>query len=761
MKKIKYSLFLRLQGRAGFVSLACLCAGSVWGDSAVPQLNQVVVSGARREQMRDDLPLSMDVVSAADLEERQIGDIKDMVKDLPNVSVRHAPARYSVTGVANPVGRDDNAGVSVRGMGGNRVLLLVDGVRVPRSYVNGSNAFGRDAMALNLVKRVEVVRGPTSVLYGSDGLAGLVNFLTYEPVDFLKRAADSSDLAGQASARWSGDDEGLGLAATLAGRASDSVQWLLSAGAEKSGPLMNLGANDEANANRTRPNPQTHHKDSVLGKVVVRPDARQKHAFTLEHVRKSSNTELLSSRAVVLPRPTTTATRSLVAGESDVENLRRDRLTWDGRYVLSWVGADQVQTLVSLQNADAFDDGRTLRNDGGVRLRDARFVERTLQANVQASKSMNLSDQWTHRLTYGADFSQITVTSWFGGSDPAPLAAYIPKKYFPDARDSGAAVYAQSEFQSDQWSITPGLRVERYAVDVISQDGYAPPASTPGVSISGYHASPKLGALWRLSPQRSVFANFAHGFRAPSATQLNGSIDPTPNFNARLLPNPDLKPETSRNWELGYRTRSDRLQLDLALFTGDYNQLIVDKKFLGGTNTVADPNVFQTVNVDSATIWGWEIKGVVDLGTMGPAQLSVPFAVGMARGRDNTTGRPLNTVDPASLSLGLQYETPGWFVRTDLRHVAAKDSSEIDPTGGVRAGSTQFTGVPSSTTLDVSGQWRFGRDLRLTASVVNLTNAKYWLWSDVQGLSTANAVTQADAYTQPGRHLNLALVKTF
>lgn len=761
MKKIKYSPFPRLQGRAGFVSLACLCAGSACAESALPQLNQVVVSGARREQMRDDLPLSMDVVSATDLEARQIGDIKDMVKDLPNVSVRHAPARYSVTGVANPVGRDDNAGVSVRGMGGNRVLLLVDGVRVPRSYVNGSNAFGRDAMALNLVKRVEVVRGPTSVLYGSDGLAGLVNFLTYEPVDFLNRAADSSDLAGQASARWSGDDEGLGLAATLAGRASDSVQWLLSAGAEKSGPLTNLGTNDEANANRTRPNPQTHHKDSVLGKVVVRPDARQKHVFTLEHVRKSSDTELLSSRVVVLPRPTNTATRALVAGESDVENLRRDRLTWDGRYVVSWAGADQLQALVSLQNADAFDDGKTLRNDGGVRLRDARFVERTLQANVQASKSTNLSEQWTHRLTYGVDLSQITVTSWFGGSDPAPLAAYIPKKYFPDARDSGAAVYAQSEFQSERWSLTPGLRVERYAVDVISQDGYAPPASMPGVSISGYHTSPKLGALWRLSAQRSVFANFANGFRAPSATQLNGSIDPTPNFNARLLPNPDLKPETSRNWELGYRTRSDRLQLDLAVFTGDYSQLIVDKKFLGGTNTVADPNVFQTVNVDSATIWGWEIKGVVDVGTMGHAQLSVPFAAGMARGRDNTTGRPLNTVDPASLSLGLQYETQGWSVRTDLRHVAAKDRSEIDPTGGVRAGSTQFTGVPSATTLDVSGQWRIDRNLRLTVSVVNLTNAKYWLWSDVQGLSTANAVTQADAYTQPGRHLNLALVKTF
>lgn len=743
------------------VALACVAMGQAYAEGAMPALNPIVVSGSRTEQPRDDLPFSVDVIAASDIEERQIGDIKDLVKDLPNVSVRHAPARYSVTGVANPVGRDNNAGVSVRGMGGNRVLLLVDGVRVPRSYVNGSNAFGRDAMALNLVKRVEVVRGPTSVLYGSDGLAGLVNFLTYEPLDLLARDGESTPLAGRASARWSGDDEGLSLAATLAGRASDSVQWLLSAGAEKSGAMGNLGSNDEPNANRTRPNPQTHRRESVLGKLVMRPDALQKHVLTLEHVGKSSDTELLSSRAVTLPRPTTSATRALVAGESDVASMRRDRFSWDGRYVVSWAGADQIQTLVSVQNADATEDGRTLRNDGGIRLRDTRFVERTLQANVQASKSMNLSERWTNRLTYGIDLSQITVTSWFGGFDPAPLAAYVPKKYFPDARDSGAALYAQSEFQSERLSITPGVRVERFAVDVISQDGYAPPASTPGVSISGYHTSPKLGALWRLSPQRSVFANYANGFRAPSASQLNGSIDPTPNFNARLLPNPDLKPESSRNWELGYRTRSDRLQLDVAFFTGDYSQLIVDKKFLGGTNTVNDPNVFQTVNVDNATIWGWEIKGGVDVGTVANGRLSVPFAFGMARGKDNTTGKPLNTVDPASLNLGLQYETASWSVRADLRHIAAKDSSDIDPTGGVRAGSTQFTGVPAATTLDVSGQWRLGKDTRLTASIVNLTNAKYWLWSDVQGLSTANAVTQADAYTQPGRHVNLTLVKSF
>ena len=112
------------------------------------------------------------------------------------------------------------------------------------------------------------------------------------------------------------------------------------------------------------------------------------------------------------------------------------------------------------------------------------------------------------------------------------------------------------------------MRFERFAVDVISQDGFAPPATKPGVSMSGVNTSPKLGALYRVSPTLSVYGNYASGFRAPNAAQLNGFIDPTPGVNARLLPNPDLKPETSKNVELGLRTRLQRLSLDVAAFTG-------------------------------------------------------------------------------------------------------------------------------------------------------------------------------------------------
>jgi hemoglobin/transferrin/lactoferrin receptor protein len=760
--RINFSSVFPLKPLTAWVAMACLSMGLAHAEDATATLNPVVVSGSRNEQPRDDLPLSIDVVTDGDLVDRQIGDIKDLVQDLPNVSVKHAPARFTVTGASNPTGRDGNAGFNIRGIGGNRVLMLVDGTRVPSGYINGNNAFGRDPLSLDLVKRVEVVRGPSSVLYGSDGLAGLVNFITFEPADFLATPGQGNrDLGGRVAASWSGDDDGLNLAATVAGRASDTVQWLLTGSLHKAQGLDNMGSNDEPNANRTRPNPQTNRGDSLLGKVVIRPSATQKHVLTLEHVNKSSDTDLLTSRAVTLLPPTTTAAKALVAGEVDYDTQRRDRLTWDARYVLSSAWADQLQTVVSLQNSDAQDNGQTTRNDGGVRIRDTSYAEHIWQANVQASKSINLSDQWSQKITYGLDLASTTVTSWFDGFDPAPLTAYVPKKYFPDARDSTAALYGQTELSNERWSITPGLRFERFAVDVISQDGYAPPATTPGVSLSGVNTSPKLGALYRVSPEWAVYGNYTTGYRAPNAAQLNGFIDPSPGVNARLLSNPDLKPETSKNIELGVRTRLQRLSLDVAAFTGDYRQLIVDKKFLGGSNTVVDPNVFQTVNVDNATIWGFELKGNMDWGQVGMGRLSMPFAYGMARGQDNGTGLPLNSIDPAMLALGLNYDAATWSLRADLRYHAAKDPSDVDPTSGVKAGSTQFTGVPAAATLDVTGQWRIRKDLRLTAGVVNLTNAKYWLWSDVQGLTTANAVTQADAYTQPGRHVNLSLVMDF
>ena len=67
--------------------------------------------------------------------------------------------------------------------------------------------------------------------------------------------------------------------------------------------------------------------------------------------------------------------------------------------------------------------------------------------------------------------------------------------------------------------------------------------------------------------------------------------------------------------------------------------------------------------------------------------------------------------------------------------------------------------TPSATTLDLNAQWRIRRDLRLNVALVNLTDKKYWMWSDVRGLASNSPIV--DAYTQPGRHFNVSLVADF
>mgnify|MGYP001018463784 FL=1 len=214
------------------VAVACAAMGSSAvlaqvepGQITTVALQTVVVSGARHEQLRDNLPMSIDVLNASDMEEAQMVDIHDVAKGLPNVSVKRAPARFTVTGAGNPTGRDGNAGFNVRGQDGNRVLMLVDGVRLPRSYINGNNAFGRDALSLGLIKRVELVRGPASVLYGSDAMAGLVNFITLDPSDFLTASTTGApSVGGRVGVSSTGDDQNRHLAATVAGRSHEALQ---------------------------------------------------------------------------------------------------------------------------------------------------------------------------------------------------------------------------------------------------------------------------------------------------------------------------------------------------------------------------------------------------------------------------------------------------------------------------------------------------------------------------------------------------------
>lgn len=770
------------------VATACVAFGQAQAQTPaqnpVSALKEVVVSGSRSEQSTEDLALQMDVLRTQDLEVYQVGDIRDMAVGLPNVSVKRSPARFGVTGRGNSVGADANAGFTIRGQGGNRVVMLVDGVRLPRSYINGSNAFGRDSVAVGLLKRVEIVHGASSVLYGSDGLAGLVNFITLEPADYLLPTAGArKDIGGRAWLSYSGDDQGSTAGATLAARANDALEWSITGTKTQAKGLSNLGSNDSANVDRTTPNPQSSTSEALLGKLVFHAGAGVTHRLTLEHVRKTNEVDLLSSRVKVpvalpltystLDTPTTrsslqtAANAAAVVGESSFKTMNRDRVTWDARYRLDRDWADQVQFTLSAQQSHAVDDGKTVLKtefaNAGARIRTTNYDERSVQGNVQLEKVVFMTPRWSQKLTYGVDLARTDTSSLADGSDPAPLATFAPRRYFPNTRDSSQAVYLQSEWISDQWSVTPGIRYDRFALDVREQEGYFPGiASAPGVSLSGTALTPKVGVLFRATPQWSVYASYATGFRAPEGQQVNSALEVS---TAVLLPNPDLKQETSRSLEIGTHAKMGRLSMDAALFSGKYSNLIVEKKDLGTANglpaSALNKTRFQTVNIDQATISGFEMRGELDWGRLNEGRLSTPFSYGSTRGSNDTSGVPLNTIDPAKYSVGIKFEGPTWLVRLDAFHRQEKSVQDLDSVFIPKSTTQLQFLVPASTTLDFSGQWRIRKDVRLNLAVNNLTDRKYWNWSDVQGLASNANPTVVDAYTQPGRHMNVSLVMDF
>lgn len=733
------------------VALACaLIASPTWAQQAAPApsdnqplaqgagtLKPVVISGSRSEREPEDVPARVDVIEGEALDPTRAQDIRELVRELPNVEVKRAPQRFGA--VQSPTGRDGNAGFNIRGLQGNRVLLTVDGIRMPRELSNGvlgAAAFGRDYYDLGLISRVEILRGSASALYGSDGLAGMVAMFTTQPKDLLQ---DGQTFGGRIGLRADTEDHSLGTGLTLAGIASEQWQWLGSLQVGRAEALDNQGLIDTPDNTRTTPNPQKDRNVSALGKLVFTPGGGQTHTFAVEHVDKSTEVEVLSARS-------TTATGTLdLDGRSD---MQRTRLSWDGRYPVQGAWADSLRATVGLQRAQSREVTYETRTAAPTqRSRDVRYEEDLWQAVLQAERTRALGNGWANTLVYGADVSVADLSNLLTGEGP-PAGETYPLKRFPDTRETTAALFLQSEFVSDRWSVVPALRYDRFKLDADTSPLYP---RTPA-NLSDSELSPKLGLIFRPEPHWQVFANAAAGFKAPSPLQVNNNFQNItgPFFFYETLPNPDLRPERSNTLELGARGEHGRLNWLVTAFKGRYKDFIEDNVQVGGAGTAGNPLQFQSINRSRVKLSGFELEGR----WAATAATTIKLAYGRTQGRDTELDTPINSVNPGKLVAGVEHRVANWTLGATVTHALAKDREDID-----FSNTAQQFATPSWTTLDLRASWRVTKATRLSAAIHNVTDRKYWVWSNVQGVASNS--TTLDAFTAPGRSFSVALVTDF
>ena len=276
-----------------------------------------------------------------------------------------------------------------------------------------------------------------------------------------------------------------------------------------------------------------------------------------------------------------------------------------------------------------------------------------------------------HDLTYGLDAAwtrteqlrnalQTNLNTGATSSTIPPDA--FPVRDFPLSDTTEVGVFVQDEMRlaDGRLSLVPGLRVDWYRLEPEVDPIFAD--DNPGVPVAGLDdtsVSPKFGAIWRFDERWSMFANYAHGFRAPPYNDVNLGFTNF-QFGYTAIPNPDLKSETSNGIELGLRQVGEAAYFGLSGYYNDYSDFIESLVYVGTNDQGL--MVFQSQNVADARIYGVELKAGVDFGALSDAWSgwSLRGSAAWARGDNRTDGVPLDSVDPLRAALGLAWERGDW-----------------------------------------------------------------------------------------------------
>lgn len=731
-------MLLRRHPLALAASIACLLpaaraqADLPAADTPATRLPEVTVSTTRAQRRVDQVPGTLTVLQAPALQERGARDLREALRDEPDVEVRQAPTRFTAAGAST--GRAGTEGINIRGLEGNQVLMLVDGIRLPAAFSFASFSTGRgDFLDLDGLRSVEILRGPASTAWGSDGLAGVVSFRSMDPSDVLRQGQASG---GFGRLSWSGVDSSTAGTAAVA-RRGERWQGLLLGSVRNGGETANQGSNAAANANRTEPNPVDWRSRYLLGKLGLQIDAAHQLWLTGETQRRRQDTEVLSARVA----PPLTGTSAVDLDTRD--RIDRDRLSLE--HVFSdpnAIGIQRARTRLYWQDAEVNQYAVEQRLTAATRTRDNTYRTRIVGLSSEFERSV--AGPLPQRLSWGLDLSRTLVTGVRDGTVPASGETF-PVRPFPDTRFTQTGAFVQDEILAGPVTVIPALRWDRYALDP-STDGYTGGAVA---ALSDSAFTPRLGAIWRVSPALAPYAQWARGFRAPTPDQVNNGFT---NLASGYLSrgNANLRPERADSIELGVRGQHGDLRWSAAVYDNRYEDFIT-QQVVGGAGTPANPTVFQYVNLSSARIRGWEARGEWKLAPGWTAT----SGIATARGESQTGGQtvPLDTVAPLRAVLGLRWAQGAWNARAHLTHSAAKRAEQIAP-----AAARPFA-PPAWTTLDLGVGWQPAPRWTVNANLNNVTDATYWRWSDVRGLAESSQVR--DAYTAPGRNLQVSVRHDF
>lgn len=535
----------------------------------VYSFDEVVVTATRTENDVKKVPASTQVITQED------------IKRGGATSVRNALSMYANIFQKSKV-RGGGHDIIIRGMETKHSLVMVNGRRISNEAdASGlGNAMSLDRININDVEKIEIVRGPSSALYGSEAMGGVLNIIT-KPSKEQTLLTGLEHTSEDTSHWWHADTGRIGnFSMTLDARFNKINRSMLDTATESDpygtaqtyNASLNYYVNDHSYVNAYMDYYSQHLKTDT-GTPTMKP-------ITLTTSRGMS----LSGQAMLEG----TGSKAYKQKNYGISwNGKTDKNDWQIQAYMSkfnWSTTSNTKVLGSIPPAGMEGMFNFLLQKKNTY--DFNHDEHNMWA-IEGRDSLRVNDH--HRVTFGAEYVKDKVAGTGLGSNGDGVHSITENgktKSSSEKTLSSYAAYLQDEIEYGKWFIVPAIRYDHH-------------------SAYGSHTSPKIGVTYNATDHFRIKANYGDGFKAPSVSQLYYDLDMEMGRGnwVHLTGNPNLKPEKSKSWDLGVEAEFGKGYGSLTYFDNDVDNLITSIPKGKDSN---GHNLHRYENVNKARIKGLE-----------------------------------------------------------------------------------------------------------------------------------------------------------
>lgn len=720
-------------------ALAVASAMPTWAEEqAKPLINEViVVSGSRMEQKIEQVAGSILVIDEEAIERNMSNDFGSLFRN------------ESAVGIKGGAGKPTS--VTIRGIGGNRVMMVKDGVRVNNQYASplgpGAEGTGRGLTEVQSLKQIEVVKAAASTMYGSDALGGVVVMRTKDASDYLR----GEDYYVSLNAGYAGINDEYSAGFTSAA-AYNGFENLLTYQHRKGEELPNYFD--------TQPGSDLV-QDSLLFKSKYRFNDYTTVQLTLDYLEQTLERweDKLNRAQVPEERIDTERDTKVINGALQ---LRSDKATnfHDDLTVTAYFGQTE-----QLEHRDYFDLIQLERPL--TEYRDYDFEDQRVGLTSTFSKYVG-GEHYGHQITYGIDYEWSNMMRHRKNHVAQSTGGWLIDTpfTFADTDSHRLGLFMQDDITllNGDLNLIGGLRYDYFRNTPDQQQAVeAGKNADDFAAMSDNFWSPKVGVVYQLTDTVNVYAQYAYGYKMPTPDQKWGELEVSAGpADVLIKANYELKSEQSHTWEMGVRGQHQDTSYELTAFythAKDY----IDWEYVDMRTTFPPMKMefdYQYFNRDQVILYGAEAQ----INHWYNDQFEVWGNLAYTYGEDEN-GNYLNTVNPLTGKVGTNWHTDIAGMETEFGAVVRfadhmDRTTELNISPDLVMMNTVYN-TAGYAVFDLTMGLRINDKLQLRAGVYNLFDKEYIDYADVAGQSVfllnSTMDMQKEDFTQPGRYVNLSV----